>query len=113
MKPRRVCFALDLVDDADLISAYEAAHAPGQVWPQVIAGIRQAGYREMEIWRVADRLLMIAEVEPDWPRPTDAALEEVDSRWQQAMDSFQKRILRGQDAPKWAPMHRIFALCEQ
>ncbi|WP_298196415.1 L-rhamnose mutarotase [Novosphingobium sp.] len=110
---RRVCFALDLVDDADLIAAYEAAHAAGQVWPEVIAGIRQGGYRDMEIWRVADRLFMIAEVEADWPRPIDPALAAVDLRWQQAMDRFQTRILSQPDAPKWAPMQRIFALNEQ
>lgn len=110
---RRICFALDLVDDADLIASYEAAHAAGKVWPEVIEGIRQAGYLDMEIWRVADRLLMIAEVDDNWPRAIDATLMDVDARWQTAMDRFQRRILVGEDAPKWAPMHRIFALSEQ
>lgn len=113
MSTRRICFALDLVDDAELIAAYEAAHRAGQVWPEVIAGIRQAGYREMQIWRAANRLLMIAEVEADWPRPVDPALAAVDARWQLAMDRFQQRILAEPDAPKWAPMRRIFALDEQ
>lgn len=109
----RVCFALDLTDDVELIAAYEAAHGAGQVWPEVIAGIRQAGYRDMEIWRVADRLFMIAEVEDDWPRPIEPDLAAVDARWQQAMDRFQVRILPDAEAPKWAPMRRIFALDEQ
>lgn len=110
---RRVCFALDLVNDAELIEAYEEAHAAGKVWPEVIAGIRQAGYIDMEIWRVADRLLMIAEVEDDWPHPIDPDLAEVDARWQLAMDRFQKRIVSEINAPKWAPMQRIFALNQQ
>lgn len=45
---QRICFALDLVDDAELIAAYEAAHAPGAVWPEVVEGIRAAGYEAME-----------------------------------------------------------------
>lgn len=109
---RRVCFALDLVADAELIAAYEAAHAPGAVWPAVVAGIRAAGYCDMEIWRVADRLFMIAEVMPDWPRPIAESLADEDARWQQAMDRFQRRL--DPAAPdKWAPMTRIFALAQQ
>ena len=37
---RRVCFALDLIADADLIADYERAHAAGAVWPDVTDAIR-------------------------------------------------------------------------
>ena len=37
---KRVCFALDLIDDAALIADYERAHAAGCVWPEVTAAIR-------------------------------------------------------------------------
>ncbi|MBB5698121.1 L-rhamnose mutarotase [Sphingomonas yantingensis] len=108
----RRCFALDLVADADLVAAYEAAHAPGAVWPQVIAGIRASGVLDMEIWRTADRLFMIAEVEADYPRPIAPELAAVDAHWQAAMDRFQRRLSSAGDE-KWAPMTRIFALAEQ
>lgn len=110
---RRLCFALDLVDDADLIAAYESAHAPGAVWPEVTAGIRASGVEAMEIWRVDTRLFMIAEVAADWPRALPDDLQAIDDRWQVAMDRFQIRIDAAADGEKWAPMTRIYALEEQ
>ncbi|MCU6454512.1 L-rhamnose mutarotase [Sphingomonas sp. A2-49] len=110
---RRICFALDLVDDHDLIAAYERAHAPGAVWAEVIEGIRASGIETMEIWRVATRLFMIAEVADDWPRPIPDRLRVVDDRWQATMDRFQQRIANAADGGKWAPMTRIFALDAQ
>ncbi|WP_267348588.1 L-rhamnose mutarotase [Sphingomonas carotinifaciens] len=105
---QRICFALDLVDDAELIAAYEAAHAPGAVWPEVVEGIRAAGYETMEIWRLGPRLFMVAEVSADWPRAIPDHLRATDDRWQAAMDRFQQRIAGSPD--KWAPMTRIFTL---
>lgn len=110
---RRICFALDLVDDAELIARYEAAHAPGAVWPQVVAGIRQAGYESMEIWRTGDRLFMVAEVADDWPRAVAPEILAVDTHWQDKMDGFQKRVPHGEPDEKWSPMTRIFSLDEQ
>lgn len=107
---RKLCFALDLVDDADLIAAYEAAHAPGAVWPEVTAGIRAKGFEAMEIWRVADRLFIIAEVSDAWPVALDAAQAEVDARWERAMDPFQRPLPGTPQGEKWRAMTRIFAL---
>ncbi|KRA63911.1 hypothetical protein ASD79_21735 [Caulobacter sp. Root655] len=108
---RRLVHALDLVADAGLIAAYEARHAPGAVWSEVVRDIRQRGYRSMEIWRIEDRLVMIAEVEDDFPRPADPGLRARVEAWEQEMDAFQKPIR--DDGPKWTPMARIFALDEQ
>lgn len=108
---RRLLFALDLVDDADLIAAYEARHAPSAVWPEVVCDIRQRGFLDMEIWRVADRLVMVAEVADDFPRDADPALQPAVARWEAEMDALQRPIVAG--AAKWAPMHRLFALAEQ
>jgi L-rhamnose mutarotase len=107
----RIVRALDLVDDAGLISAYEAAHAAGQVPPAVIRDIREQGYLTMEIWRVADRLVMIAEVADDYPRAGDPALAPAVGAWEARMDLHQRPILQG--GPKWAEMRRIFSLDEQ
>lgn len=108
----RVCFALDLVNDAALIAEYEALHAPGKVWPGVIAGIRAAGYESMEIWRVGDRLFMIADVADEWPRPIAPELQAVDILWQDKMDEFQSRLAVASPDEKWTPMDRIFSLDE-
>jgi L-rhamnose mutarotase len=107
---RRVCFALDLVDDADLIAEYEAAHAPGAIWPEIAKGIYASGYESMEIWRTGDRMFMIAEVSDAWPIPLDPETQALDDKWQIKMDQFQKRLAHGKPDEKWTPMTRIFNL---
>ena len=104
----RRCFALDLVDDAALIAEYAARHAPGAVWPEVLAHLRAQGIDELEIWRAGDRLLMIAEVAPNYPRPVSASPET--ERWEATMWRFQKPLPFARDDEKWVPMQRIFAL---
>jgi len=110
--PHRVCFALDLVNDAEMIAAYERAHAPGAVWPEVMRGIRAKGFLDMEIWRVANRLFMIATVADDFPRATNAAEHEADVRWEAEMDRFQLPLPSNNPGEKWAPMARIFSLSD-
>jgi L-rhamnose mutarotase len=108
MMGRRLCFALDLIDDAALIAAYEARHAPGAVWPAVIAHIRATGVEAMEIWRTADRLVMIAEVAPDYPLAVPEPVEIAD--WEALMWRFQKPLPHAADGEKWVAMDRIFTL---
>jgi len=47
---RRLVRVLDLIDDDGLIVEYRRLHAPGAVWPEVIAHIRDTGVLDMEIW---------------------------------------------------------------
>jgi len=105
---RRCCFALDLIDDAALIEAYEAWHAPGAAWPTVIAYIREQGVEAMEIWRTGDRLFMIAEVSQDYPRPVPVP-QEVE-QWEALMWGFQRRLPHALPGEKWVEMRRIFTL---
>jgi L-rhamnose mutarotase len=105
---RRLCFALDLVDDAALIAEYEARHAPGAVWAAVLAHIRATGVASMEIWRTGDRLVMVAEVTADYPRPIPTP-PEIDA-WETLMWRFQRPLPHAGEDEKWVPMHRIFAL---
>lgn len=107
----RIVSALDLVDDAALIAAYRERHAAGAVWPEIVRDIRDRGYREMEIWQVADRLVMIAEVEDDFPRAADPGVQPKVAEWESAMDRYQRRI--DPTGPKWAVMERIFSLEDQ
>ena len=108
---RRVCFALDLVDDAALIAEYDARHAPGAVWPAVIAYIRARGVEEMEIWRTGNRLVLIAEVAADYPRAIPEPPE--NAAWEVDMWRFQRALVTAPEGEKWAPMERVFALDEQ
>jgi len=110
---RRLCFALDLKDDADLIAQYEAHHAAGAVWPGVVDLIQAQGFVSMEIWRTKDRCFMIAEVDNDYPRPLSDAATALDAQWQALMSRFQKPLPDSAPGEKWRPMARIFSLAEQ
>lgn len=107
----RRCFALDLADDPALIEEYERFHAAGAVWPEVIAHIRATGIESMEIWRTADRMVMIAEVAEDYPRPVEAPRE--NAAWEELMWKFQRPLPNSAEGEKWVPMRRIFSLSEQ
>lgn len=102
----RACFALDLKDDPQLIAEYEARHAPGNVWPEVLAFLKAQGFRDMQIWRTGDRLVMVADIAADFPRPLPQppAVE----RWEAEMSRFQRPLPHAADGTKWVPMDCIF-----
>jgi L-rhamnose mutarotase len=108
---RRFCYALDLIDDAALIAEYEARHAPGSAWPEVVAHIRAQGAEHMEIWRAGDRLMMIVEAANDYPRPVPAP-PEID-RWEELMWRFQRPLPFAPAGEKWMQMTQIFDLDAQ
>lgn len=110
---RRVCFALDLVEDDALIAHYEAMHAPGAVPRDVIADIRARGFHEMEIWRVGNRCIMLAEVADDFPRHRGRRAQAVFDGWEGIMERYQRPLPQAAPGEKWVPMVRIFALDEQ
>lgn len=111
---RRLCFALDLVDDSDAIARYDWFHRPPQSWPAITASLRDSGIIDMEIYRVANRLMMIMDVPADFDLARkareDAANPDV-VRWEAKMDLFQHPIL-GSHSPKWSVMNRIYSLKE-
>ncbi len=106
----RRCFLLDLADDPATIAEYEARHAPGAVWPEVLAHLAAQGFEAMEIWRAGDRLVMVAEVAADFPR----ALPEPEAvtRWEAAMWRYQRPLPFAASGEKWVEMHRLFAFPE-
>ena len=108
---RRLCFALDLVDDAAKIAEYEAFHRPGGVWPEIVDDIRAQGIEGMEIWRTGDRMVMIATVADDYPRARDIPPQY--DEWENLMWTFQKALPHARAGEKWLPMTRIFDLAEQ
>ena len=70
---KRYCRTLDLRDDPKLIAEYRRRHSQAEIWPEVIAGIREVGILEMEIYILDTRLFMIVEtaLDFDW----DTAME--------------------------------------
>ncbi|HTT20560.1 MAG TPA: L-rhamnose mutarotase [Candidatus Sulfotelmatobacter sp.] len=108
---RRFCLTLDLKDDPGLIAEYKRHHE--RVWPEIIAGIKQSGVLDMEIYLLGTRMFMIMEVGDDF---SFEAKSEADLRnpkvqeWEKLMWNFQKALPESKPGEKWVMMERIFKL---
>ena len=101
---KRYCQTLDLRDSPELIAEYRKRH---------LAGIREVGILEMEIYILGTRLFMIVEtpLDFDW----DTAMERLNTlprqqEWEKYMAIFQQAAPRMSSAEKWKPMERMFHL---
>ena len=108
---KRYCLALDLVDDAELISAYEEHHR--NVWPSIKKSISDSGILHLEIYRFANRLFMIMDTSDDFSfaakAAADAANPEV-QEWERLMWKYQQTLPGTKAGEKWVLMDRIFSL---
>lgn len=113
MESKRICMALNLKDDPDLIVAYEKIHCKGQIWPEIPIGIRDSGVLDMQIYRIGNHLFMIVEI------PEDANINEVfdqmgkfprQQEWAQYMNTFQQRLRAANPGEHWAVMSPVFLL---
>ncbi len=112
---RRVLL-LDLKDDPQLIARYEAWHAAGAVPKPVIASIRAADIRVMEIYRSGNRLAMVMETGPNFDPAAKAASDTANPdvvAWEELMSNFQQLLPWAGEGEKWLEAKRIFALEEQ
>ncbi|HET9826736.1 MAG TPA: L-rhamnose mutarotase [Chitinophagaceae bacterium] len=108
---KRFCLALDLRDDPALIREYEEYHA--KVWPEILESIKAAGIRQMEIYRVSNRLFMIMETEHNFSfnkkAEMDAANQKV-QEWEKLMWKYQQALPGSKAGEKWRLMNKIFSL---
>jgi L-rhamnose mutarotase len=108
---RRYCLALDLKDDSQLIAEYEAHHR--QVWPEIVASIRDSGIVSMEIYRLRLRLVMLMEVDDAFTFERKAASDAANPRvqaWEALMWKYQEAIPGGPPGAKWQLLDKIFEL---
>ena len=63
---KRYCQTLDLRDSPELIAEYRKRHSQAEAWPEILAGIREVGILEMEIYILGTRLFMIVETPLDF-----------------------------------------------
>ena len=107
----RYCFALDLVDDEQLINEYEAYHK--KVWPEIIASIKNAGITALEIYRVTNRLFMIMETNAVFSfekKVADDLLNPIVQQWETLMWKYQQALPTAKPGEKWMQMNKIFEL---
>lgn len=107
----RYCFALDLIDDPELIAAYEKYHQ--SVWPEIIQSLADAGITGLEIYRVSNRLFMIMDTNANFSfekkEQLDAANEKV-QQWEKIMWKYQQALPNAKPGEKWIRMNQIFSL---
>lgn len=106
-------YTLDLKPDPALIAEYERWHRPENIWPEVVASIRAAGIRDMQIFRAGNRLFMVMGVPDDYAPDAKAAADAANPRvqaWEALMDRFQQRLPFAAPGAKWVPLTRIFSL---
>ncbi|NJM26122.1 MAG: L-rhamnose mutarotase [Bacteroidia bacterium] len=108
---RTYCLALDLKDDGALIAAYEDYHR--NVWPEVLASIKESGIEHMEIFRTGNRLFMIMKVNDSFSFELKAEADAANPRvqeWEKLMWRFQQALPHAAPGQKWLLMNKIFEM---
>ncbi|MCZ2395171.1 MAG: L-rhamnose mutarotase [Chitinophagales bacterium] len=108
---KKYCLVLDLKDDPRLIAEYEEWHR--NVWPEVMASIRDSGIKKMEIFRAGNRLCMVIEAGEEFSFETKRRMDlenEKVQQWEALMDNFQQRLPFAGAGQKWVLMDKIFEL---
>lgn len=113
---KRYCRTMDLKDDTALIAEYVKRHSKEESWPEILAGIRQVGILEMEIYILGNRLFMIVETPLDFEWDTAMARLATLPRqqeWEDFMAIFQDCEEGDTADEKWKMMERMFYLYEE
>lgn len=106
---KRYCQTLTLVDDEQMIEKYVEAHS--NVWPEIIAGQREVGIMDMQIYRHGRNLFMIMDTVDgfDFGRDMDRlATLPRQAEWEAYVSQFQGCAADASSADKWQLMNRIF-----
>lgn len=111
MKTNRHCFALDLKNDTELISAYKTHHK--KVWPEIIKSIKDSGIVALDIYVVENRLFMIMETMDGFSFEKKAEADAKNSKiqeWETLMWTYQQALPTSKPNEKWRLMEHIFQL---
>lgn len=108
---KKYCLALDLKPDSALIAEYEAHHRA--VWPEILDSIRAAGIKQLEIYRIENRLFMMLEADDDFSFEKKAALDAANPKvqeWETLMWRYQQALPTAMPGEKWVLMEKIFEM---
>ena len=107
----RYVLTVDLKDDPAVVAAYKEYHR--RVWPEVLASLRNAGIREMEIFLLERRLVMIVETDGRDIHQCFALHHDSHPRvieWERLMTSMQLPPAGAAPGEGWTAMTRVFEL---
>mgnify|MGYP005993489017 CR=1 FL=1 len=108
---KRHCFALDLVDDAKLISEYNRYHE--RVWPEITHSIETAGIENLDIYLAGNRLFMIMEVNDTFSFEKKTAMDLANPKvqeWENLMWKYQQKLPFAKEGERWILMDQIYNL---
>ncbi|WP_302328329.1 MULTISPECIES: L-rhamnose mutarotase [unclassified Sphingobacterium] len=111
MSIKRYAMALDLVDDPKMIAEYEDHHR--RVSAEIKKSITDAGVTVMDIYRFANRLFMIMEVDESFSFERKDKMDAENPAvqvWEQLMWKYQESIPGSKPGEKWVMMEQIFEL---
>ena len=111
MKTYRHCFALDLINDDELISAYKKHHQ--KVWPEIVESIMDSGILNLEIYLVENRLFMIMDVNESFSfdkKTENDANNPTVQEWESLMWKYQQALPTAKEGEKWLLMEKIYHL---
>ena len=110
---KRYVQTMDLKDDPELIMEYRRRHSQAEAWPEILAGIREVGILDMQIFILGTRLVMIVEtpVDFEWERAmARLATLPRQQEWEDYMAIFQQCAEGATSDEKWQMMERMFYL---
>ena len=105
----RLCFALDLKNDPNLIREYEIHHQ--KVWPEILQSLKDAGILQAEIYRTGARLFMILETNEQFSFARKTLSDSVNPKvqeWETLMWKYQQALPHASQGEKWVKLERIF-----
>jgi L-rhamnose mutarotase len=108
---KRYCFALDLLDDPELIEAYKKHH--NKVWPEIKKSIKDSGILNLEIYLTGNRLFMIMETNKAFSFENKSKMDSENPKvqeWESLMWKYQKALPNSKKGEKWVLMDKIFQL---
>ena len=108
---KRYCQTLELANDEELIRKYVEVHA--QVWPEVMAGQREVGILDMQIYRYQNRVFMICDTVDDFDWERDMARLATlprQAEWEAYVAEYHGCDPSIPSSSKWHLMEQIFHL---
>ena len=113
---KRYVQTMDLKDNPELSAEYKRRHSQAEAWPEILAGIREVGILDMQIFILGTRLVMIVEtpVDFEWERAmARLATLPRQQEWEDYMAIFQQCADGATSDEKWQMMERMFYLYEE